>query len=177
MQMSSNFIYICKKIINMKNKYIAITALISMAMMSCVSDGAEKVTEAVNEVATEVVETVEVVEEVIEEEVVATADYSAGEEVYGKTCKACHQATGKGIPSAFPPLAESDYLLEDKNRAIKQILEGSSGEMVVNGVTYNGTMTPQAISDQEVVDVMNYILNSWGNAGGEVTLEDVAAQK
>jgi len=161
----------------MKNKYIAIAAFISMTMMSCVSDGAEKATDAVTEVATEVVETVtEEVTEVVEE-VVATADYSAGEEVYGKTCKACHQANGKGIPSAFPPLAESDYLLEDKNRAIKQVLEGSSGEMVVNGVTYNGTMTPQAISDQEVVDVINYILNSWGNAGGEVTLEDVAAQK
>jgi len=162
----------------MKNKFIAIAAFISMTMMSCVSDGAEKVTETVNEVATEVVETVEeTVTETIEEEVVATADYSAGEEVYGKTCKACHQATGKGIPSAFPPLAESDYLLEDKNRAIKTVLEGLTGEITVNGNTFNGTMTPQAISDQEVVDVLNYVLNSWGNAGGEVTLEDVAAQK
>lgn len=152
----------------MKNKYIAIAAFISIAMMSCASDGAEKV----NEVATEVVETVE---ETVEE--VATTQYAAGEKVYGKTCKACHQASGKGIPSAFPPLAESDYLLEDKNRAIKTVLEGLSGEITVNGNTFNGTMTPQAITDQEVVDVMNYVLNSWGNAGGEVTLEDVAAQK
>jgi len=160
----------------MKNKYIAITAFISMTMLSCVSDGAKKVTETVNEVTTEVVETVKEETEVVEE-LVATADYSAGEEVYGKTCKACHQATGKGIPSAFPPLANSDYLLEDKNRAIKIVLEGLTGEVIVNGNTFNSIMTPQAISDQEVVDVMNYVLNSWGNAGGEVTLEDVAAQK
>ena len=48
--------------------------------------------------------------------------------------------------------------------------------MVVNGVTYNGTMAPQNLNEQEVVDVMNYILNSWGNDGGEVTLEEVQAQ-
>lgn len=163
----------------MKNKYIAIATFISMAFVSCVSEGTEKVAETVKEVPTEVVETV--VEEVVaEEEVVeevATADYSAGEEVYGRTCKACHQATGKGIPSAFPPLAESDYLLEDKNRAIKIVLEGLTGEVTVNGDVYNGVMTPQPISDQEVVDVLNYVLNSWGNEGGEITLEDVAAQK
>jgi len=155
----------------MKNKYIAITAFISMTMLSCVSDGAKNVTETVNKGTTEVVET-----EIIKE-LVATVDYSAGKEVYGKTCKACHQATGKGIPTAFPPLAKSDYLLEDKNRAIKIVLEGLTGEVTVNGNTFNGTMTPQAISDQEVVDVMNYVLNSWGNEGGEITLEDVAAQK
>lgn len=172
--MSSFLNYICKKIIHMKNKYIAIATFISMVLMSCVTGGTEEVTETVNEVPTEVVETV--IEEVVAEEV-ATADYSAGEEVYGRTCKACHQATGKGIPSAFPPLAESDYLLEDKNRAIKIVLEGLTGEVTVNGDVYNSVMTPQAISDQEVVDVLNYVLNSWGNAGGEVTLEDVAAQK
>ena len=160
----------------MKNKYIAIAAFISIGMMSCVSEGADKATEAVTEVATEVIETApEIVEEIAEE--VATADYSAGEEIYGKTCKACHQATGAGIPGAFPPLAESDYLLEDKMRAIKQVINGSSEEMVVNGVTYNGTMTPQNLEDQEIVDVLNYVLNSWGNAGGEITLEDVAASK
>lgn len=161
----------------MKNKYIALTAVISMALMSCVSDGAEKATEPAKEAPAKVVETVkEEAAEVVEENI-ATADYSAGEEVYGRTCKACHQATGKGIPSAFPPLAGSDYLLADKNRAIKTVIEGLTGEITVNGNTFNGTMTPQAISDQEIVDVLNYVLNSWGNEGGEITLEDVAAQK
>ena len=168
----------------MKNKYIALVAFISMTMMSCVTDGTTKVTESVNEVATKTVETVEetaveenVAKEDVVEEAITTADYSAGKEVYGKTCKACHQVTGKGIPTAFPPLAGSDYLLKDKNRVIKTVLEGLTGEITVNGNVFNGTMTPQAISDQEVVDVVNYVLNSWGNAGGEVTLEDVAAQK
>ena len=161
----------------MKNKYIAIAAFVAMSMMSCGSEeAAEKATDAIKDAATETVEAVK--EEVAETvEAVATTDYAAGEEIYGRTCKACHQATGTGIPGAFPPLAESDYLLEDKIRAIKQVINGSSEEMIVNGVTYNGTMTPQNLEDQEIVDVLNYVLNSWGNAGGEITLEDVAAAK
>lgn len=103
--------------------------------------------------------------------------YAAGAEVYEKNCIACHQAKGEGVKGAFPPLAKSDYLLADKNRAIKQIIHGSSGEMTVNGETYNTIMPPQPISDEEVRDVMNYILNSWGNNGGEVTLKEVQAQR
>ena len=41
-----------------------------------------------------------------------------GKSVYNQTCVACHQATGSGIPGAFPPLAKSDYLNKDVNRAI-----------------------------------------------------------
>jgi mono/diheme cytochrome c family protein len=107
----------------------------------------------------------------------ASQKYAAGEEVYNKNCVACHQSEGEGVKGAFPPLAKSDYLLADKNRAIKQIINGSSGEMIVNGETYNSIMPPQPVNDEEIRDVMNYILNSWGNDGGEVTLEDVKAQR
>lgn len=163
----------------MKLKYITIFALM-FGMASCVVDE-EKTDDSVNhEAASETTEEVaqeEVAEEEVVEEESTTADYSAGEEIYGKTCAACHQANGEGIAAAFPPLANSDYLMEDKMRAIKQVIEGSSGEMVVNGETYNGTMTPQNLSDQEIVDVLNYVYHAWGNDGETVTLEDVAAVK
>lgn len=159
----------------MKKTYLAFAVALSLGMMACgggESHEGETTEEHAAEATTEeVVEEEEIVEEV------ASTDYAAGEEVYNTTCKACHQASGEGIVGAFPPLANSDYLLEDKNRAIKQVLEGSSGEIVVNGETYNGTMTPQNLEDQQVVDVINYVLNSWGNEGGEVTLEDVQSQK
>ena len=45
--------------------------------------------------------------------------------------------------------------------------------MIVNGETYNATMPPQGLNDEEVVKVMNYILNSWGNESEQITLEDV----
>ncbi|HIP36843.1 MAG TPA: cytochrome c [Crocinitomix sp.] len=163
----------------MKLKYITIFALM-FGMASCIVEE-EKTDDAVNhEGTTEHTEEVAHEEEAENEEVAeeaSTADYSAGEEIYGKTCAACHQANGEGIPQAFPPLANSDYLMEDKMRAIKQVIEGSSGEIVVNGETYNGTMTPQNLSDQEIVDVLNYVYHAWGNDGEEVTLEEVATVK
>jgi nitrite reductase (NO-forming) len=99
--------------------------------------------------------------------------FPKGKKIYESTCLACHQTDGKGIASVFPPLAKSDYLLSDKKRAIRQVINGSSEEMVVNGETYNAAMPPQGLSDKEVVEVMNYILNSWGNEGGEITIKDV----
>lgn len=112
-----------------------------------------------------------------EEQEITQSKYAAGYDVYQKNCIACHQEEGEGVKGAFPPLAKSDYLLADKNRAIKQVIHGSSGEMIVNGETYNTIMPPQPVTDEEVRDVMNYILNAWGNDGGEVTLEEVRAQR
>lgn len=100
-------------------------------------------------------------------------DYSKGEAVYNRTCLACHQANGQGIKPVFPPLANSDYLLEDIDRAIAQLITGSEGEITVNGEVYDGIMPPQELTDQEMVQVMNYVLNSWGNDGGKVDLERV----
>ena len=70
---------------------------------------------------------------------------------------------GKGVTNAFPPLAQSDFLndIEATIRIIKY--GGLKGDIVVNGVTYKGYMENQGLSDDEIADVTNYILNSWGN--------------
>lgn len=86
-----------------------------------------------------------------------------GEQVYADMCVTCHLPNGKGVPKAFPPLADSDYLREKQTESIKAVKNGMSGEIVVNGETYNSLMSPLGLSDQEVADVMNYINNSWGN--------------
>jgi mono/diheme cytochrome c family protein len=96
-----------------------------------------------------------------------------GGEIYLSECISCHMENGEGIMGAFPPLAKSDYLLADTDRAIKAILEGLSGELVVNGQTYYGEMTAIEFTDKEVSDIMNYILNSWGNEGEIVKESDV----
>lgn len=100
-------------------------------------------------------------------------NYPEGEKVYNSSCIACHQKDGKGVEGAFPPLAQSDYLLADKLRAITIAKHGMDGEIVVNGQTYNAVMAPQGLSNEEVKNVVNYILNTWGNDGGEVTTADV----
>lgn len=143
-------------------------------LMSCGGGShEEQKTEEVKEVAEEPVE--EKVEEVAEEANESSLDLSAGEAVYKTTCLACHQATGLGLPNFYPPLAKSDYLMADKVRAIKQVKNGSEGEIVVNGETFTGVMPPQALDNQQIADVLTYVMNSWGNDGGPVTKEEVDA--
>lgn len=98
-----------------------------------------------------------------------------GKDKYMATCSACHQANGQGIEGAFPPLAKSDYLNADVNRAIDIILHGKTGEITVNGKKYNSVMTAQALTDEEVTNVLTYVYNSWGNSKKEVTPEMVQA--
>lgn len=100
-----------------------------------------------------------------------------GKATYMQTCFACHQAEGQGIANAFPPLAKSDYLNADVNRAIDIILFGKTGEITVNGQKYNSVMTAQTLSDQEVANVLTYVYNSWGNSKKEVTPEMVKARR
>lgn len=92
-----------------------------------------------------------------------------GKRIYARTCLACHQEEGQGIPNAFPPLAKSDYLNADIERAISIILHGKTGEITVNGTTYNSVMTAQTLTDEQVANVLTYVYNSWGNNGSEVT--------
>lgn len=103
------------------------------------------------------------------------ASVARGRETYITYCLSCHLDQGEGIEGIYPPLAKSDYLMADKNRAVRQILYGVNGEMVVNGKTYSGEMTGVELSDQEVSDVVNYIRNSFGNKGGAMTPQQVAA--
>jgi mono/diheme cytochrome c family protein len=86
-----------------------------------------------------------------------------GEQIYTDMCITCHLPNGKGVPKAFPPLADSDYLRNKQTESIKAVKNGMSGKIVVNGITYNSVMSPLGLSDEEVADVMNYINNSWGN--------------
>mgnify|MGYP000559909919 CR=1 FL=1 len=104
---------------------------------------------------------------------VQPSEFPAGEKVYMTSCVSCHQKNGEGLEGVFPPLANSDYLLADKKRAIDIAANGLNGEIVVNGVTYDALMAPQGLSNEEVKDVVNYVLNSWGNDGGEVTMKEV----
>ena len=103
----------------------------------------------------------------------ADAKFPNGAKIYKEKCFACHQLTGEGIPGAFPPLKNADYLLADKKRAVQQVLNGSNEAMTVNGTVYTVPMPPQVDNHQDAVDVINYVLNAWGNDGGLIKLEEV----
>jgi len=71
---------------------------------------------------------------------------------------------------AFPPLANSDFMLADRDRAVRVVLKGLTGPVTVNGVTLNSAMPPQeaVLTDAQIADVLTYVFNSWGNSGDAV---------
>lgn len=97
-----------------------------------------------------------------------------GSEIYTDFCVTCHLEKGEGVANTFPPLAKSDYLTKNREESIRGVKYGQQGEIVVNGVTYNSVMAPLGLEDEEVADVMNYVMNSWGNTQEKmVTLDEV----
>ena len=87
-----------------------------------------------------------------------------GSEVYNDFCVQCHLDNGEGIAGIFPPLSNSDYLLNNIKESIYAIKYGMEGPIKVNGELYDGIMVSQGLDSAEIADVMNYILNSWGNS-------------
>ncbi|EMQ94651.1 Copper-containing nitrite reductase [Xanthomarina gelatinilytica] len=126
------------------------------------------------------IQTMPTTDEIVASEVPAKSfeeQMEFGKQAYMQTCFACHQGEGQGIPNAFPPLANSDYLNADVNRAIDIVLNGLTGEITVNGEKYNSVMTRQSLSSDEVANVLTYVYNSWGNNGTVVTKEMVEKVK
>jgi nitrite reductase (NO-forming) len=99
----------------------------------------------------------------------------SGGVLFKGTCSTCHQVNGEGIPNVFPPLAKSDYLLSNPQRAIGVVVNGLTGPVTVNGATYNSVMPPMSqLNDDEVANILTYALNSWGNSDGVITAKQVA---
>ena len=96
-----------------------------------------------------------------------------GRRLFTSICSACHQPTGRGLPNVFPPLAGSDFLNADKNRAIKTVINGRQGEIVVNGLKFNNSMPKFPLSDEDIAAALTFVYNSFGNSGLEVTAEEV----
>ena len=101
-----------------------------------------------------------------------------GNEIYQDFCLRCHLPDGQGQSGVFPPLSGSDYLMNDINRSIAAIKYGLKGPIVVNNVNYNSIMISQGLDEEEIADVMNYILHSWENKSTEfITPERVTSIK
>lgn len=98
-----------------------------------------------------------------------------GKEIYADFCMQCHRADGTGTSNTIPPLDNSNWLKKKRTQSIHAVKFGQSGEIVVNGIRYNNTMPPMGLSNQEVADVMNYVMNSWSNKTSKmVTVTEVA---
>jgi len=97
-----------------------------------------------------------------------------GKILYENNCANCHQKDGSGLGKVIPPLADADYMLEDKARTARVIRHGLSGEIMVNGVMFNQHMPANThLTPMEIAQIMTYVYNVWGHEEGLVHVNDV----
>ena len=96
--------------------------------------------------------------------------YMRGQMLYVDFCVRCHLPDGTGETGLIPPLANADFL-QDIQATVQSIKYGIHGPISVNGVIYNNTMAPMGLENDEIADVTNYILNSWGNSADVIVTE------
>lgn len=101
-----------------------------------------------------------------------------GKQVFAGNCASCHQATGKGLPGVFPPLAGSEWVTGDERVLANILLHGVDGELTVAGTTYNGSMPSfKQLGDAELAAVASYIRSEWANGGSAVKPELFATER
>jgi mono/diheme cytochrome c family protein/glucose/arabinose dehydrogenase len=111
----------------------------------------------------------------------ARKQFQLGQEVYFREghCGTCHQPNGAGLDPAFPPIQNSPWVTDDRDRLIKLVMYGLMGPLEVNGKQYNGQvpMTPFAgmLKDDEIAAVLTFVRNHFGNKADPIQPEEVKA--
>jgi mono/diheme cytochrome c family protein len=98
-----------------------------------------------------------------------------GGAVFSDACTACHMEEGRGQARIFPPLRDNVVSQQaDPTEVLQIILAGD------RTAATNSRLTPLSmpsfawkLTDQQIVDVANYVRNSWGNRAQPVTAKQV----
>jgi len=101
-----------------------------------------------------------------------------GKKIFSANCATCHQASGTGVAGQYPPLAGSEYANGGTRRLGMILLKGLQGPLTVKGAAYgSAVMQPweKTLTDAKIADVLTYVRQEWGNTGGAVAAEGIAA--
>lgn len=97
-----------------------------------------------------------------------------GQKLYMLNCANCHQEDGRGLGTLYPPLAHSDYIMADPNRAICLIRYGIEGPIEVNGLQYDMAMPENRnLTALEIAEITTFITNYWGGQKGLIPVNEV----
>jgi mono/diheme cytochrome c family protein len=106
---------------------------------------------------------------------VSAATIAAGKAVYAQNCLTCHLADGGGVDRMNPPLTQTSWVLGDKTRLVKVILNGMQG-VDIDDESYANVMPGfESLTDQQIADVLTYVRNSFGNKATAVSAPEVKA--
>jgi len=109
--------------------------------------------------------------------------YYGGKSFFINYCATCHGKEGEGIKNIAPPLAGSEWVInENFEIPAKILLDGLTGPITVNGILYAppaySNVMPGLRDNIEtnngiIAEVLTYVRNSFGNKASAITTEQV----
>lgn len=99
------------------------------------------------------------------------ARFEHGAELYAATCQSCHQSDGRGLPGLAPSLRDSRFVLGPPERLARILLHGLTGQLEVDGQSWNAEMPALAARDEDLAAVATYVRREWGHGADPVTTE------
>jgi mono/diheme cytochrome c family protein len=112
------------------------------------------------------------------EQVAELTPVEKGKKIFSANCATCHQANGLGVAGQYPPLAGSEIVNGGSRRPAMIVLKGLQGPLTVKGQHFgSAVMQPweKTLTDEKIADVLTYVRQEWGNTGGPVSKEGIAA--
>jgi mono/diheme cytochrome c family protein len=99
-----------------------------------------------------------------------------GRKLYTQHCSNCHQDDGTGLARLYPPLKDSDYMLNNKADVLCGMRYGQKGEIMVNGVLFNQEMPANsALTDLDIAEIATYVYNAFTDTAVFVSVKEAEA--
>jgi len=110
-----------------------------------------------------------------EEELTYERYYVNGKGVYETHCENCHGKEGQGLVGLIPPLTDTIFLKQNRNRLVCIVKYGLTDKIVINGTAFQGKMPAEFhLANIDIAQVITYISNSFGNMQGLYDVNAVA---
>lgn len=100
--------------------------------------------------------------------------FSNGKDIYKAKCQNCHGEKGEGLGELAPPLTDTVFLKEHKEKLACYIKNGANEPMTIHGKVYDEKMPGfNELHDIDIAQVIVYITNNFGNKQGMYSHEQV----
>ncbi|HLT88312.1 MAG TPA: cytochrome c [Sphingobacterium sp.] len=106
---------------------------------------------------------------------IETAQYAVnGQKLYITHCQNCHGSKGEGLGMLYPPLTDTTYLRENREKLACIVKNGMTGSIEVNGKIYEGDMPANPeLTNVDIAYILTYITTTFGNSTETYTQEKV----
>ncbi|HYK75723.1 MAG TPA: cytochrome c [Daejeonella sp.] len=102
--------------------------------------------------------------------------YVNGKGLYERHCQNCHNADGTGLQNLYPPLTDTLFISQNKDKLACMIKYGLNQKIIINGKEYDSPMPGNnSLTDMDVAQLVVYISNSFGNQLGHYEVDQAHA--